>query len=184
MRQSSEPGSLDVAPGGRPRIIVGVMGGAEVGAAVCRTAHVLGRLIAEQGWVLLTGGRDRGVMRAAAQGAKEVPGSLTLGVLPDRSWRAANPYIDLPVATGLGDARNVVNVLTSRVVFACRGGAGTLSEIALALKNGRPVILVDFEEARAVGPVVGEGAPLHATPTPAAAVSLAARLLAAEPAAP
>lgn len=125
------------------RFIVGVMGpgeGAE--AAAEAAARRLGRLIAEQGWVLLTGGRNVGVMRAANAGAKEVPGSLTIGLLPD-AHAEPSPDVDLVIPTGLGNARNNLNVLASDVVVAVgRGGPGTVSEVALALKAGKPVLLL------------------------------------------
>lgn len=125
------------------RFVVGVMGpgeGAEVSAEAA--ARRLGRLIAEQGWVLLTGGRNAGVMRAANAGAKEVPGSLTVGLLPD-AHAEPSPDVDLVIPTGLGNARNNLNVLASDVIVAVgRGGPGTVSEVALALKAGKPVLLL------------------------------------------
>jgi len=125
------------------RFVVGVMGpgeGAEPSAE--KAAHRLGRLIAEQGWVLLTGGRDAGVMRAANAGAKEVPGSLTVGLLPE-AQSVPSPDVDILIPTGLGNARNNLNVLASDVVVAVGcGGPGTVSEIALALKARKPVIVL------------------------------------------
>jgi uncharacterized protein (TIGR00725 family) len=127
----------------------------------------MGRLIAERGWVVLTGGRPLGVMAAACAGAKEVPGSLTLGILPD-STGGVGADVDLAVFTGMGDARNVINVLTSDVVVACGvEGPGTASEIALALKAGKPVILVGASpEAvgffQRIGPVTSASGPREA----------------------
>ncbi len=138
------------------RLVVGVMGGAQPSPETLEAARLLGELIAEQGWVLLTGGRDAGVMQAASEGAKR-RGGLTVGVLPGFTADEANPFVDVAVVTGMGAARNVINVLSSDVVVACRGGAGTLSEIALALKSGKPVILLDwsvdplFVEEKAAG---------------------------------
>lgn len=118
------------------------MGAARAKPESNAAAHELGRLIAERGWVLLTGGRPLGVMAAACAGAKQVPGSLTLGILPDSSG-GESPDLDVAVFTGMGDARNEINVLTSDVVVACGvEGPGTTSEVALALKAGKPVILV------------------------------------------
>ena len=92
---------------------------------------------------MLTGGRAEGVMGAAAAGAKEIAGSLTLGILPGERG-GEGPDIDVAVFTGMGEARNAINVLSSDVVVACGAdGAGTLSEIALALKAEKPVILLD-----------------------------------------
>jgi uncharacterized protein (TIGR00725 family) len=105
-------------------------------------AERLGELIAGEQWVLLTGGRDAGVMAAAVRGAKRVAGSLTVGILPTESGAAA-PGLDIPIYTGTGEARNVINVLSSRVVITCGHlNAGTTTEAAFALKLGRPLILL------------------------------------------
>lgn len=124
------------------KIIVGVMGPGE-GAPepVLTTAYDLGRHIALAGWVLLTGGRNVGVMDAACRGAKSAHG-LTIGILPDDRPDHMSPAVDLPIFTGMGSARNTINVLSSRVVIACGMGTGTASEIALALKAEKPVILL------------------------------------------
>jgi|SRR5690554_478192 len=126
------------------KFIVGVMGGGE-GASqrVCRLAYELGKQIAQEGWVLLNGGRGVGVMESSAQGANEC-GGLTVGVLPDRNAALASSYIDIPILTGFGDGRNYINILSSDIVVALPGRAGTISEIALALKNGKSVILLAF----------------------------------------
>jgi uncharacterized protein (TIGR00725 family) len=131
------------------KIIIGIMGPGE-GATEqdCRLANELGRRVAIKGWVLLTGGRSHGVMQAAAEGAKAA-GGLTLGILPSAERSGASKDIDIPVLTGLGEARNVVNVLTSQVILVCGMSAGTASEVALALKTQRPVILVAAERATA-----------------------------------
>jgi hypothetical protein len=124
------------------RTVIGVMGAGEPSPSSLAAARELGRLLAECGWILLTGGRPEGVMAAASAGAKQVRGSLTLGILPGASG-GAGPDVDLAIFTGMGDARNAINVLTSDVVVACGcEGPGTASEIALALKAGKPVILL------------------------------------------
>jgi uncharacterized protein (TIGR00725 family) len=125
-------------------VVIGVMGGGHASSQAAETAYQLGKLIAEQGWVLLNGGRNAGIMEASAKGASDA-GGLTVGILPDGDDRFASPHIQIPILTGMGNARNCINVLSSRVVVACSGGAGTLSEIALALKFGKPVILFNFE---------------------------------------
>ncbi len=130
--------------------VVGVMGGANVGAEVCALARELGKRIAERGWVLLNGGRDAGVMRASAAGAHEAGGTV-IGILPDADTSRAAPDLDYAIVTGMGDARNLINVLSSDVVIACPGGAGTLSEVALALKNGKRVILLGWDAGAAFG---------------------------------
>jgi uncharacterized protein (TIGR00725 family) len=126
------------------KYIVGVMGGGE-GASfeVCQLAYELGKLIALEGWALLNGGISAGVMEASARGAKE-NGGLTIGVLPDTQGDQSSQFIDIPIMTGMGDGRNFINVMTSDIVVALPGRAGTISEIALALKNGKIVILLNF----------------------------------------
>jgi uncharacterized protein (TIGR00725 family) len=131
------------------RKIVGVMGGASASTEVSRMAEELGRRIAEAGLVLLTGGRPAGVMDAASRGAKSA-GGLVVGVLPGPDPDDACPHVDIAIATNLADGRNLVNILSSDVVVACPGGAGTLSEVALAVKNGRPLVLLGCDP----GPVV------------------------------
>jgi uncharacterized protein (TIGR00725 family) len=125
------------------RAVVGVMGAGEAARQRdVRLAEALGERIAAEGWILLTGGRDAGVMAAANRGAKRVAGSLTIGILPSESGPVAAD-VDVAVFTGMGSARNAVNVLTSDVVVACGdGGAGTASEIALAVKSRKPVVLL------------------------------------------
>lgn len=113
-------------------------------------ARALGKLLAERGWIVLTGGRPAGVMAAVCAGAKEVRGSLTLGILPSAGG-GAGPDVDLAIFTGMGEARNEINVLTSDVVVACGvEGPGTASEVALALKADKPVILLGAAEPAAI----------------------------------
>lgn len=127
------------------RPVIGVMGAGEPSPGRLRDARELGRLLAERGWIVLTGGRPAGVMAAASAGAKEVQGSLTLGILPGAS--GAGPDVDVAVFTGMGDARNAINVLSSDVIVACGiEGPGTLSEVALALKAEKSVILLQASE--------------------------------------
>ena len=124
------------------KTIIGVMGpGAGATEGDLAAAYELGRLVASEGWVLLTGGRDAGVMDAASRGAKEA-GGLTVGILPTDDFAGVSNSVDIPVLTGMGQARNQINVLTSHVVIACGKGAGTASEIALALKARKKVILL------------------------------------------
>jgi uncharacterized protein (TIGR00725 family) len=132
------------------RRVIGVMGAGAPSPENYSAALELGRLVAERGWVLLTGGLPAGVMAAACAGARQVSGSLTLGILPTASG-GAGPDVDIAVFTGMGEARNAINVLSSDVVVACGvEGPGTTSEVALALRAGKPVILLGAsEEARA-----------------------------------
>ena len=120
----------------RPR--VGVIGASVCDEATAAAAEAVGRLLAESGAVLICGGRG-GVMEAACRGA-QAAGGFTVGILPGTDPAAANPYVDLPIVTGLGEARNVVVVRTSQALVAVGGEYGTLSEIAFALKLGRPVV--------------------------------------------
>jgi uncharacterized protein (TIGR00725 family) len=122
------------------RIVIGVMGPGECDADLAEQARAVGAGVAARGAVLLCGGRG-GVMAAAAAGARAA-GGLTIGVLPGASAEATPPNADIDVAlfTGLGEARNWINVCASDAVIAVGGGWGTLSEIALAVKRGRPVV--------------------------------------------
>jgi len=121
------------------------MGGGEiVNAGDYEDARHLGGLIAKEGWILLNGGRASGIMEASARGAKE-NGGLTIGILPGDNSEWASEYIDIPILTGIGFARNYINVLTSQVVVALPGKTGTISEIALALNIGKKVISLNFD---------------------------------------
>lgn len=121
----------------RPRRI-SVIGSGSCDAATFETARVLGRLLAGHGFDIVCGGLG-GVMAAACLGAKEA-GGRTIGILPGDDPAEANAHVDVPIATGMGIARNVLVVTNGEVVVAVAGGAGTLSEIGVALKLGRPVV--------------------------------------------
>ena len=132
--------------GGR-RPVIGVMGPGDGASAPIRTlARTLGQGIAQRGWVLLTGGRNVGVMEEASQGAREA-GGLVIGVLPDADGHRISDAVDVAIFSDLGNARNNVNTLSSDVVIACGMGAGTASEVALAIKNRRPTILLEASDA-------------------------------------
>jgi len=133
------------------RKIIGVMGGGSVSDEVAGMAEELGRLIAEANLVLLTGGRPAGVMDAASRGARSA-GGLVVGVLPGADPDDSTEHLDIAIATNLADARNLVNILSSDVVVACPGAAGTMNEVALAVKNERPLVLLGWDP----GPVVAE----------------------------
>ncbi|MBN1106217.1 MAG: TIGR00725 family protein [Deltaproteobacteria bacterium] len=120
---------------------VGVIGAGECSEAVYGTALKVGAEIARQGWVLISGGLG-GVMEAAAKGCKEA-GGTTVGILPGLVREAANPHITIPLATGLGEGRNILVVRASDALIAIAGGYGTLSEIAFGLKLEKPVIGLD-----------------------------------------
>ncbi|MFQ4145790.1 TIGR00725 family protein [Chlorogloeopsis sp. ULAP02] len=128
------------------KIIIGVMGPGEKATAVdLENAYELGKLIAQAGWVLLTGGRNVGVMNAASQGAKSANG-LTVGILPDANPDGISDAVDIALFTDMGNARNNINVLSSDVVIAFGVSAGTVSEVALALKGKKQVILLSDDE--------------------------------------
>ena len=117
---------------------VAVVGSGEAAGELYDAAREVGRLVAERGGVLVCGGLG-GVMEAAARGATE-RGGVAIGVLPDEDRGRANPYLSYSVATGAGQARNLAVVCSVDVVIAVGGEYGTLSEIGLALKVGRPVV--------------------------------------------
>ncbi len=118
--------------------VVGIMGGSSCNEEQYQQAFELGSYLAKKGLVVLTGG-GQGVMEAASKGAQDA-GGLTIGILPGPDKSRANPYVSVCIVTNLGDARNPINILSSDLVLAIGGSGGTLSEIALALKNGKQVI--------------------------------------------
>lgn len=158
------------------RTVIGVMGGGE-GAPdhAVRDAYRLGELVALEGWVLLNGGRNAGVMAASAAGARS-QGGLVIGILPDKSTHGASEHLDVAIVTGMGNARNVINVLSSDVVISCSGGAGTISEVALALKSGKPVITLNFDTGN-LFVSARPWAQLYDAVTPEDAVEIARRIL-------
>ena len=159
------------------KIIIGVMGpGDRPTATDVQNAYELGKLIAENGWVLLTGGRNVGVMDAASRGAKAANG-LTVGILPDSNTTRLSSFVDIPIITGMGSARNTINVLSSDVVIACGLGTGTVSEIALALNNHQKVILLNDSERSASFFLSLSPEHLFSAENPEAAVDLAREIL-------
>lgn len=130
------------------RIAVAVIGAGIADAETMALAEEVGRLIAENGALLVCGGLG-GVMEAAAKGAKSA-GGTTVGILPQPYRHDANAYIDVPIATGFGEGRNVFVVRTADALIAIGGEYGTLSEIAFALKSGKPVIGLNTWDIRGV----------------------------------
>ena len=120
------------------RTIIAVIGGGECSPEEARLAEEVGRQIARQGAVLVCGGLG-GIMEAACRGASE-EGGITIGILPGDRREAANAYVQIPIVTGIGYARNVSVVKTSQAVIAISGSYGTLSEIAHARQSNIPVI--------------------------------------------
>jgi uncharacterized protein (TIGR00725 family) len=119
-------------------IIIGVIGGGDAGEEECAAAFEVGRKIALGKCALVCGGMG-GVMEAACKGAKS-EGGLTVGVIPGDFKKEANPYVDIPVVTGMGHGRNIIVVRSSDAVIAIGGSFGTLSEIAFALRLKIPLV--------------------------------------------
>ncbi|MDP3880000.1 MAG: TIGR00725 family protein, partial [Dehalococcoidales bacterium] len=117
---------------------VAVIGGSQPTAEEAALAEEVGRELARQGIVLICGGLG-GVMEAACRGASE-EGGVTIGILPGDTADMANPYVQIPIVTGIGYARNISVVKSARAVIAVGGSYGTLSEIAHARQGGIPVI--------------------------------------------
>ncbi len=122
-------------------LYISVVGGGECDDAIRALAEEVGKLVAQEGATLVCGGLG-GVMQAAAQGAK-LAGGTTIGILPGHDRSQANPYLDHVITTGVGHARNLAVVSSGDAVIAVGGGFGTLSEIGLASKIGRPVVILD-----------------------------------------
>jgi len=119
-------------------LIISVIGGSDPPPEALQLAEEVGRELARRGLVVVCGGLT-GVMEAVCKGAKEA-GGLTVGILPGDEPDNANPYVDIPVCTGLSYARNILVVKTGRAVIAIDGSYGTMSEIAHALSEQIPVI--------------------------------------------
>ena len=117
---------------------ISVIGSSEATPETMRLAEEVGRELGKRGVTVVTGGLA-GVMEAASRGAKEA-GGITIGILPGSDPAEANSYVDIPICTGIGYARNVIVVRSGRAVIAIAGAFGTLSEIAHALGDNIPVI--------------------------------------------
>ena len=117
---------------------IGVIGAGECSDNIYGLARDLGFEIGKKGWTLVCGGLG-GVMEGASRGCVEAGGN-TVGILPGLQRESANPYIKIPIPTGLGEGRNLLVVRASDLLISVAGGYGTLSEIGLALKNNKPVI--------------------------------------------
>ncbi|MEJ2670626.1 MAG: TIGR00725 family protein [Deltaproteobacteria bacterium] len=125
---------------GQP-IYLAVIGGSEISVELAGLARRVGREVACKGAVLLCGGLA-GVMVAAAQGAQEA-GGVSLGILPDGDRRRANPFLTYTIATNLGHARNMLIAHSADALIAVDGSYGTVSEAAIALKLGKPVVALE-----------------------------------------
>lgn len=126
--------------------IVGIMGpGENARPEENELAFELGKAVAEQGWIVLTGGRSFGIMDAAMKGAHEADG-LTIGIVPDDHPNDSSEHADIKIVTGMGSGRNILNVLSSHVLVVIGMAAGTASEVSLALKANKKVILLQQDE--------------------------------------
>jgi uncharacterized protein (TIGR00725 family) len=124
----------------RARIaVIGSSG--KIASNIEEIAASTGREVAKAGAILITGGRD-GVMEAASRGAKR-EGGLTVGILGDSTLEYANPYLEVAITTGLGYARNFVNICTSDAVISISGAGGTLSELGFAISLDKLIILIE-----------------------------------------
>ncbi|MCY4262517.1 MAG: TIGR00725 family protein [Candidatus Dadabacteria bacterium] len=122
-------------------IIIGVIGAGNASDEEKRISQEVGVLIAESNCLLLCGAMG-GVMEATCRGAKSA-GGTTIGILPGTKTSSVNRFIDIPIVTGMGEARNVIVAKSSHCIIAIGGGFGTLSEISFALKSQIPVIGLD-----------------------------------------
>ena len=123
---------------GQKGIFITVIGASDCSAEETRLAEEVGRELARRGATLICGGLE-GVMEAACRGATS-QGGVTIGILPGDSRQDANPYVQIPIVTGMGYTRNAIVAKSGQAVIAIGGSYGTLSEIAYALQNDIPVI--------------------------------------------
>lgn len=117
---------------------IAVIGGSQCSSEEVELAEEVGRELAKHGVILICGGLD-GIMEAACRGASS-QGGITIGILPGDIRQAANPYVQIPIVTNLGEARNIIVIKSAQAVIAIGGSYGTLSEIGHALRSGIPVI--------------------------------------------
>ena len=150
-----------MSPAGKAPCIA-VVGPGDATGALYERACEIGKRVAERSGIVVCGGLG-GVMEAAAKGATEA-GGVAVGILPGEDRRWANEYLSYSVATGAGQARNLAVVCTADAVIGVGGGYGTLSEIGLARKIGRPVVILEGWEL---------GDHILAAPSPKAAVEAA-----------
>lgn len=155
-------------------MIIGVIGGEVADDDACSLAFEVGAGIGRAGHMLISGGRG-GVMRAACEGAKST-GGTTIAVLPGDDLTEANEFVDIPIITGLGFARNTIIARTANALIAIDGMYGTLSEIAFAFISGTPVVGLGTWEMRN-----GQGMEAPLVRASSAAEAVAAALECARP---
>jgi len=160
------------------RKTIAVIGTGSAAEPATSDAREVGLLIAENGWVLITGGRNAGVMKAANEGAKAAKDSVTIGILPDRNSDVSGD-VDVAIFTDTGEARNNIIVLSADVVVACGvDGAGTASEVALALKNGKHVVLLNASKTAREFFLEISSDNIHVASSPQEAIDTARKLVA------
>jgi hypothetical protein len=120
---------------------IAVVGASQCNEEIYSIAEKIGELIAEKGWILINGGLG-GVMEASARGARK-KGGVVVGIIPHSDKTYANPYCSIIIATNMGHARNMVIVHSSDAIIAVDGEYGTISEIAIALKEKKPVVVIN-----------------------------------------
>ncbi len=153
------------------QLLIAVIGGRTCSPREAEWAESVGQLLARAGATLICGGRG-GVMEAASRGAS-AGGGLVVGVLPGTSADEANPFVHIPIVSGMGEARNSIIVRSAQAIIAIGGEYGTLSEIAFALRFGVPVVcLGSWNLTRPAG----QPAPLHRVSSPDEAARLALAL--------
>jgi uncharacterized protein (TIGR00725 family) len=128
------------------KTIIGIMGpGENATPEENEMAFELGKAVAQKGWIVLTGGRSFGIMDAAMRGAHDANG-LTIGILPNDNQTNSSDHADIKIMTGMGSARNMINILSSHIIVVIGMAAGTASEVSLALKANKKVILLHQDE--------------------------------------
>jgi uncharacterized protein (TIGR00725 family) len=162
-----------------PQRYVAVIGpGEDAAAADVDAAREAGMLAADRGWIVLTGGRNAGVMAAAAEGAR-ARGGAAIGILSGSDRSDAASALTAAIASGLGESRNAVLATAADAVIVCGMNAGTMSELALAARARKPAVLVNpHPSAAALLELLGN-APIAVVVSPAAAVEWLAQELAA-----
>jgi uncharacterized protein (TIGR00725 family) len=154
------------------RRVLGVIGpGEDATPRDVADAFEVAALAARRGWVVLTGGRDVGVMDAASRGARSAEG-FSIGVLPDADARSASRTLDVGIVTGFGEMRDQVVVLSSDAIVVCGMSAGTAAETSIAIKSRRPVVLLrpDLDVQAFFRRLGGDGVRVATTPEEAMGV--------------
>lgn len=160
----------------RRKPIIGVMGpGKTATHKERRLAFALGKLLAEQGWIVLSGGVRAGVMDAVSKGAKSA-GGLTIGIIP-RITTKISRWVDVPIITDMARARNAINALSCDVMIVCGLSAGTVSEIAFAIQAEKSVVFLAAPRPTFAFFYRFDKILIHAARTPKQAVQMTEKLL-------